>query len=140
MPIFSHAYIRYDGSRLNLMEQYSKFIVSKIMLEEVYDGINEDAVIEVILFDNNIYHLGLTSGNIYAKINNCFVRVEDSYIMNQDIILSKYISFINGVINMKIDLNGEFIFERYKFKVFVTNVEPVNKIIVDSEIGYEDLI
>ena len=41
MPIFSHAYIRYDGSRLNLMEQYSKFIVSKIMLEEVYDGINQ---------------------------------------------------------------------------------------------------
>ena len=131
-------YIKYGGSRLNLMQQHSQFINSKIWLEKTYGNIKESITVEVKLFDDIVYHLGLISRSIYSEINNEFVKFENGFLIHHNIILSNNLSFISGIITMDIELNGEFITERYFFKVFINNSKKINEYIMNSGIDCEN--
>lgn len=137
-PSPAKIYIKYSGSRLNLMQQYSQFTNSKIALENTYGNIKESITIEVKLFDGIVYHLGLISRNIYSKINNEFVKFDYGFLIHHKIIISDNSSFISGIITMDIELNGEFLTERYLFKVFINNPKRVNEYIINSEIDCEN--
>lgn len=137
-PSPAKIYIKYQGSRLNLMNRYSQFTHSKIYLEKIYDNIKESITVEVKLFDDNVYHLGLISRNIYIKTNNKFVKFENGFLIHHNIILSNNSSFISGIITMDIEWNDEFLTERYFFKVFINNPKNINEYIIKSEIECEN--
>ena len=137
-PKLAKIYIKYGGSRLNLMQQYSQLTNTKIWSEKTYENIKESITIEVKLFDDNVYHLGLISRNIYSEINNEFVKFEHGFLIHHNIILNNNSSFISGIITMDIELNGEFITERYFFKVFINNSKSINEYIINSGIDCEN--
>jgi hypothetical protein len=133
-------YLKYNGSRLDLMEKYSAFLNSGIEIEKTFKNIKETLTIKVKLFDNKIYYLGLISRNIYTEIDNELVQYENGFLIHHTIILNNNLTFFSGIITMDIDINGEFINERYNFKVFINSSSSINQYIVESEIECENFI
>jgi hypothetical protein len=133
-------YLKYNGSRLDLMEKYSAFLNSGIEIEKTFKNIKETLTIKVKLFDNKIYYLGLISRNIYTEIDNELVQYENGFLIHHTIILNNNLTFFSGIITMDIDINGEFINERYYFKVFVNSSSSINQYIIESEIECENFI
>lgn len=133
-------YLKYNGSRLNLMRKYSVFLNSRIETERIFENIKETITIKVRLFDNKIYHLGLISRNIYTEIDNNLVQFENGFLIHNYILLSNNLTFIQGVITMDLEFDGEFINERYLFKVFINGTNQIQKYILDSEIECENFI
>lgn len=133
-------YLKYNGSRLDLMQKYSAFLNSRIEFEKIFENVKETITIKVKLFDNKIYYLGLISRNIYTEINNNLVQFENGFLMHNSILLSNNLTFIQGVITMDLEINGEFINERYLFKVFINGTNQIQKYILDSEIECENFV
>lgn len=133
-------YLKYNGSRLDLMERYSTFLNSGIEFEKTFKNIKETLTIKVKLFDNKIYYLGLISRNIYTEINNELVQYENGYLIHHTIILNNNLTYLSGIITMDVDLNGEFINEKYTFKVFINSASQINQYVIDSEIECENFI
>jgi hypothetical protein len=138
--IAAKIYLKYNGSRLDLMQKYSAFLNSRIEFEKIFENVKETITIKVKLFDNKIYYLGLISRNIYTEINNNLVKFENGFLMHNSIMLSNNLTFIQGVITMDLEINGEFINERYLFKVFINGTNQIHKYILDSEIECENFV
>lgn len=133
-------YLKYNGSRLDLMERYSTFLNSGIEFEKTFKNIKETLTIKVKLFDNKIYHLGLISRNIYTEINNELVRYENGFLIHHTIILNNNLTYFSGIITMDVELNGEFVNEKYTFKIFINSSSPINQYVIESEIECENFI
>ena len=140
-PVPVNVYLKYSGSRLNLMQRYSAFENSGIEFQKTFKNIKETITVKVKLFDDKIYHLGLISRNIYTEVNNEFVQIENGFIMHREIILNNNITFISGGITMDVDVNGELINEHYSFKVFIKyGNSKINEYITEAEIDCENFI
>lgn len=133
-------YLKYNGCRLDLMETYSKILNSHIEFDKNFSNIRETITIKIKLFDNKTYYLGLISRNIYTEINNNLVQFENGFIIHNSILLSNNLTYFQGIITMDIEINGEFINERYLFKVFINGTNQIQKYILDSEIECENFI
>ncbi|MGL2999404.1 hypothetical protein [Flavobacterium sp. RSSB_23] len=140
-PVPVNVYIKYSGSRLNLVQRYNAFEDSRIEFEKTFKNIKETITVKVKLFDDKIYHLGLISRNIYTEVNNELIQFENGFLMHNEIILNNDITFISARITMDVEVNGELINESYSFKVFIKyNNSKINKYIVEAEIECDNFI
>jgi hypothetical protein len=139
-PVPAKIYLKYNGSRLDLMEKHSAFLNSGIEFEKIFKSTKETLTIKVKLFDNKIYYLGLISRNIYTEINDELVQFENGYLIHHTIILNNNLTYFSGIITLDIDLNGEYINERYTFKVFINSNNSINEYVIESEIECENFI
>ena len=66
--------------------------------------------------------------------------MDNAGIHHHTIILNNNFTYFSGVITMDFDLNGETLNETYRYKIFLSGSNLVNKYLIDLEVECENFI
>ena len=136
-PYPAKIYLNYTGRRETLVNTFSTFQNINIEFEKSFDLEKESLAANFELIDGQRIFLGILSRNIYILRNDDWLKDENAYFRPNQIIVGKKFTYIEGLISIDIDLNGEIINDSYEVKIFLNAGSKVNEFIANGDFDFE---
>lgn len=133
--------LTYNGSRINLQNIQSKYFkIYAYGMKELINGLQENLLVQIKLFDENEVAISLISNNLYtsSKFENktSWNNDERNYAMMYSIILDEEIAIFKGSFIVNLPFYDDFIEERYNFTIIFISPTEIKYNLLQNKIEF----